>query len=45
MFTLEDLHFESDVHEAIDTMPEDLEAVYVLTLSHLLGVLLTFPKV
>lgn len=28
MFTLADLHFESDVREAIDTLPEDLEAVY-----------------
>lgn len=29
MFTLEDLHFESDVREAIETLPEDLEAVYI----------------
>ena len=29
MFTLVDLNFESDLHEAMETLPEDLEAVYV----------------
>ena len=29
IFTLADLHFESDVREAIETLPEDLEAVYI----------------
>lgn len=27
MFTLDDLHFESDVREVINTLPVDLEAV------------------
>lgn len=27
MFTLDDLHFESDVREAVQTLPEGLEAV------------------
>ena len=29
MFTLADLHFESDVREAMETLPEDIEAVYM----------------
>ena len=29
MFTLGDLNFESDLHEAMETLPEDLEAVYI----------------
>lgn len=29
IFTLEDLYFESDVREAIEKLPEDLETVYV----------------
>ena len=29
MFTLEDLHFESDVRETIKKLPEDLETVYI----------------
>ena len=29
IFTLVDLYFESDVHEAIETLPEDIEAVYM----------------
>ena len=29
IFTLADLHFESDVRKAIETLPEDLEAVYM----------------
>ena len=29
MFTLDDLHLESDLREAIETLPEDIEAVYV----------------
>lgn len=27
MFTLEDLNFESDLYEAMETLPEDIEAV------------------
>lgn len=27
MFTLEDLHFESDISEVMQTLPEGLEAV------------------
>lgn len=27
MFTLEDLHFEADMREAMQTLPEGLEAV------------------
>ena len=27
LFTVEDLHFESDISEAIQTLPEGLEAV------------------
>ena len=27
MFILEDLHFESDINEAMQTLPEGLEAV------------------
>lgn len=29
MFTLKDLHLESDIRETIRTLPEGLEAVYV----------------
>ena len=29
MFTLEDLDYESDLHEAMETLPVDLEAVYM----------------
>lgn len=29
MFTLEDLHFETDIREVIATLPEDLEPLYV----------------
>ncbi|CAD6567874.1 MAG: hypothetical protein ASARMPRED_001173 [Alectoria sarmentosa] len=32
MFTLEDLHFEADMREAMQTLPEGLEAVYLRTL-------------
>ena len=32
MFTLADLHFESDLREAIENLPEDLEAVYTFPL-------------
>lgn len=33
MFTLTDLHFESDVCEAMETLPEDLETVYMHSFS------------
>ena len=33
MFTLADLNFESDLLEAIDMLPEDLEALYMVSLS------------
>ena len=29
IFTLEDLDYESDLHEAMDTLPLDLEALYM----------------
>lgn len=29
MFTLEDLDYESDLHEAMETLPVDLEAMYM----------------
>ena len=41
MFTLADLHFESDVLEAMETLPEDLEAVYMHPMSDLSAILLT----
>lgn len=28
VFTLKDLHFESDIQDAMNTLPEDLEAMY-----------------
>lgn len=41
MFTLADLHFESDLLEAMETLPEDLEAVYMHSLPDLSAILLT----
>lgn len=40
MFTLADLHFESDVREAMETLPEGLEAVYIFSFSNFLDTLL-----
>ena len=40
MFTLEDLHYESDLDEAIETLPVDLEAVYMRPSLENLNVLL-----
>ena len=40
MYTLEDLNYESDLHEAIKTLPVDLEAVYMCSLLENLDVLL-----
>ena len=45
MFTLADLHFESDVREAMETLPEDIEAVYIhpsFNFSHL--VLISYSR-
>lgn len=40
MFTLADLYFESDVREAMETLPDGLEAVYMLSFSDPLDILL-----
>lgn len=40
MFTLADLHFESDVREATETLPEGLEALYIFSFLGLLDILL-----
>ena len=40
IFTLEDLDYESDLHEAMDTLPVDLEAVYMRPSLENLNVLL-----
>ncbi|KAM0794096.1 hypothetical protein BDR22DRAFT_815754 [Usnea florida] len=37
MFTLADLYFESDVREAMETLPEDIEAVYERILTRICG--------
>ena len=40
MFTLEDLYYESDLHEAMETLPVDLEAMYMRNSLENLDVLL-----